>query len=107
MDKLANIILSPDEKFKKEKTTPNRLRDSISSNKKITSGSKQRFSDRFIPSSINKNLMSEFESTCQSSKKSITSKKLAESKTEKPENLYQKILHSEILEERTPSNYFY
>jgi hypothetical protein len=105
MEKMNNALLSPDEKFKKERATPNRLKGSLSSNNKTTPGSKQKFSDRFIPSSINKNLMNEFESTCESSKKTITSKRLTEGKKE-PENIYQKILHSEILEERTPSKCF-
>jgi hypothetical protein len=52
--------------------------------------------------------MNEFDSTCQSSKKSISDvySKRNQDKIANSEALYQKILHSEILEERTPSKIY-
>jgi hypothetical protein len=83
-----SILFSND---KKSILTPKRL-DKQSSSKRTASDSKSRFSDRFIPSSINKNLLNDFETTC-----------FPEIISKKSEQNYMKLLQTEILEEKTPS----
>lgn len=90
-------ILSPNDK---NNSTPNRNKDRLSS-KRTTSDSKSRFSDRFIPSSINRNLLNDFEST---NNRFDNSDLKTETLLKKSESNYRKLLQSEILEERTPSN---
>jgi hypothetical protein len=86
MDK--SILLSND---KKSSLTPKR-RNLQSSSKRTASDSKSRFSDRFIPSSINKNLIEDFESTA-----------VPDVISKKSEQNYMKLLQTDILEEKTPS----
>lgn len=85
-----------------------KTRVSISTDKQ--SGSKKRFSDRFIPSSISKNLTNEFNS--KSIKNLGNHSLLASTEIKHPIHIkshsvkselnYLKILQSEILEESTP-----
>ena len=89
-------ILSPNEKIY---STPNRNKERPSS-KRTASDSKSRFSDRFIPSSINRNLLDDFESTFNKIEQTDFR---TETQLKKSESNYRKLLQSEILEERTPS----
>jgi hypothetical protein len=66
-----------------------------SSSKRTASDSKSRISDRFIPSSINKNLIGDFESTSAS-----------DNVSKKSEQNYMKLLQTDILEDKTPSKFF-
>jgi WD40 repeat protein len=90
----------------KDHMTP-RVRNSLSSDNKkpFTSGSKTKVCDRFIPSSIGKNLISEFQSNPQIAEPQLkpVSNNLLKSLTAiKAESNYQNMLKSEILEENTP-----
>ncbi len=87
MDK--SILFSND---KKSILTPKR-KDMQSSGKRTGSNSKTRFSDRFIPCSISKNLLNDFEIT-----------HVPGTEPNKSEINYLKLLQAEILEETTPSN---
>jgi hypothetical protein len=105
MEKDNKLLLS--DKLKENSTPSKNMRNS-SGSKRLTSGSKKRFSDRFIPSSISKNLLGEFSSesvsntsTSPFTHNNISSKSLNLNK--KSDANYQKIIQSEILEESTPS----
>lgn len=100
-----NNVEALSSKNAKNNTTPNPRFSISTENKKQTSGSKKRVSDRFIPSSISKNLINEFNSKLIKANPNQSNNPNNPSKiqsTRKSDINYQKILQSEILEESTP-----
>jgi hypothetical protein len=93
--------------------TPRHFGKCLSENNSRNSSSKKRVSDRFIPSSISKNLIHDFDVNEQKAGKenkqnngSLFGRSSGVNLTtssQKSVSNYQKILHSEIMEESTPS----
>ena len=63
----------------------------------------KRFSDRFIPNSINKSLINEFSISCGALDTSTLSNNKESGRSRKSDAIYNKILESELINDQTPS----
>ena len=86
----------------KETHTPRKSYPNTDTKRTISSSNK-RFSDRFIPNSINKSLINEFSISCGALDTSTLSNNKESGRSRKSDAIYNKILESELINDQTPS----